>query len=71
MGQICKEICFIAEPVAERSKERVCDRSRSGIKGSNHIGGMDVFFLCRVVSGRSLYNGPIPLPEESYRLWSV
>ena len=26
---------------------------------------------CYVLSGRGLCDGPIPLPEESYRLWCV
>jgi hypothetical protein len=26
---------------------------------------------CRVLSGRGLCDGPIPRPEESYRLWCV
>jgi hypothetical protein len=30
-----------------------------------------VCFECCVLSGRDLYDGPIPRPEESYRLWSV
>jgi hypothetical protein len=34
---------------------------------------MDFFFSCTVfvLSGRGLCDGPIPRPEESYRLWSV
>jgi hypothetical protein len=34
---------------------------------------MDFFFFCTVfvLSGRGLCNGPIPRPEESYRLWCV
>ena len=32
---------------------------------------MSVSCECRVLSGRGLCDGPIPLPEESYRLWRV
>jgi hypothetical protein len=33
---------------------------------------MDVCVLCVfVLSGRGLCDGPIPRPEESYRLWCV
>ena len=35
-------------PVAERSKTRVCRRSRAGIAGSNPAGGMDVCVVCVV-----------------------
>jgi hypothetical protein len=44
-------------PVAEWSKERVCS--------------MDVCCECCVFSGRGLCDGPIPRPEESYRLCCV
>jgi hypothetical protein len=32
-----------------------------------------MFVCCTVfvLSGRGLYDGPIPRPEESYRLWCV
>jgi hypothetical protein len=41
--------------------------------GSNPTGGMDVCLLYSVcvLSGRGLCDGPIPRPEESYRLWFV
>ena len=39
--------------------------------GSNAAGGMDVCLGCCVLSGRNLYEGLIPRPEESYRLWCV
>ena len=32
---------------------------------------MSVSCECCVLSGRGLCDGPIPLPEESYRLWCV
>ena len=32
---------------------------------------MSVYCECFVLSGRILCDGPIPLPEESYRLWYV
>jgi hypothetical protein len=57
--------------VAERSKAWVCSRSPAGIAGSNTVGGMDVCCECCVLSGRGLYDGPIPRPEESYHLWCV
>jgi hypothetical protein len=59
-------------PVAERSKARVCGRSPAGIAGSNPAAGMDAV-CCKycVLSGRGLCDGPIPRPEESYRLWCV
>jgi hypothetical protein len=59
-------------PVAARSKAWVWDRALAGIVGSNLIGGMDVFLLwVFMLSGRSLCDGPIPCPEESYRLRCV
>jgi hypothetical protein len=57
-------------PVAERSKAKVCGRSLGGIAGWNPVQGMDVCFLL-VLSSRSICDGPIPRPEESYRLWCV
>ena len=56
-------------PVAERSKAWVCSRSPARIAGSNPTGGMFVCCDCCVLSGRGLCDGPIPRPEESYRLW--
>jgi hypothetical protein len=32
---------------------------------------MDVCCECCMLSGRGLYNGPIPGPEECHRLWCV
>ena len=57
--------------MADRSKAWVCNRSPAGIAGSNPAGGMDVCCECCVLSGRGLCDGPIPCPEESYRLWCV
>jgi hypothetical protein len=55
--------------VAELSKARVCSRSVAGIAGSNPAGDwMSVYCECCVLSGRGLCDGPIPHPEESYRL---
>ena len=55
--------------MAERSKAWVCSGSPARIAGSNPAGGMDVCCECCVLSGRVLCDGPIPRPEESYRLW--
>ena len=57
--------------VAERSKAWVCSRSPAGTAGSIPAGGMDVCCECRVLSSRGLCDGPIPRPQESYRLWCV
>jgi hypothetical protein len=57
-------------PVAERSKARVCSWSLAWIAGSNLAWAwMSVSCECWVVSDRCLCDGPIPRPEESYRLW--
>ena len=53
--------------MAERPKARVYDRLLAGIVGSNPAGGMK----CCVMSDTDLCDGPIPRPEESYRLWWV
>ena len=55
--------------MAERSKARVCGGSLAGITGLNSVGGMDVSVVSVVLSGRGLCGGPIPRPEESYRVW--
>ena len=60
-----KPIC-----VAELSKVRVCVRSLAGKAGLNPAGSV-VFFKCYMWSGRSPSDLPIPLPEESCRLWCV
>jgi hypothetical protein len=54
-------------PVAVRSKASVYGRSLAGIAGSNPTEGVSV----RLLSGRSLCDGPIPRPEASYRLCCV
>jgi len=49
-----------------------CSRSLAGSTGSNPIGAsMSVSCECCVLSGRSLYEGLITRPEESYRMWCV
>jgi hypothetical protein len=59
-------------PAAAPSKAYVCGRALAGIVGSDPTGGMDVCLLgVFMLSGRGLCNGPIPRPEESYRLWCV
>jgi len=56
--------------MAERSKAWVCDVSLAGIAGSNLIRATDMGLCeCCVLSGRGLCDGPIPLPETSYRMW--
>ena len=55
--------------MAARSKAWVCGRSPAGIAGSNAAGAwMFVCCECCVLSGRGEYDGPIPRPEESYRV---
>ena len=55
--------------MAARSKEWVCGRSLAGIAGSNPARGMDVCLMNVVVlSGTGLCKGPIPRPDESYRV---
>ena len=46
-------------PLVARSKAWVCDRSHSGIEGSNSVGRMDVYCECCVLSGRCLCDGLI------------
>jgi hypothetical protein len=57
--------------VAARSKTLVCGRSPAVIVVSNPTGGTGICLLCCVLSGRSLCDGLITHPEESYRLWCV
>jgi hypothetical protein len=66
-------LCECRSPVAARSKAWVCGRALAGIVDSNPSAGMDFFLSCTVfvLSGRGLCDGPIPRPEESYRLWCV
>jgi len=55
-------------PVAARSKTWVCGRSLAAIAGSNPTGGMNVCVLWVLCVVRSFCEGPIPRPEESYRV---
>jgi len=57
-------------PVAVRSKARVCGRSSAGITGSKPAEGLDAYDLTNVVycTDIALCGGPIPRPEESYRV---
>jgi hypothetical protein len=52
-------------PVSSRFEAWVCGLSLAGIAGSNPAGGTDVCLLW-VLSGRGLWDGPIPRPDESY-----
>jgi hypothetical protein len=52
-------------PVAARSKAWVCGLSLVGIVGSNPAGAWKSV-KCSVLSGRSLCEGLISCPEESY-----
>jgi len=58
-------------PAAVRSKAWVCGRSPAEIVDSNPTGGIDVCFLCCVLSNRGLCDWQITRPEESYRLWYI
>jgi hypothetical protein len=59
---------FSPNPVAERSNARVCGRSLPSIADSLSPGGMVACCEYCVFSGRGLWGGSIPRPEESYRL---
>jgi hypothetical protein len=54
--------------VAAKSKGWVYGRSFDRIACSNPASGMDVSCECCVLSGRGFCDGPIPRPEESYRI---
>ena len=55
-------------PVAARSKARICGHSLAGIAGSNPPRAwISASFECCVLSGGGLCDGPIARPEESYR----
>jgi hypothetical protein len=59
-------------PVAARSKAWVCGRALAGVVVSNPTGGMDVCLVqCLCCQVEFSATGPIPRPEESYRLWCV
>jgi hypothetical protein len=51
--------------VAASSKAWVCGCLLAGIVGSNPVVGMDVSFERCALSGRDLYDGLIPCPEDS------
>jgi hypothetical protein len=58
--------------LAARSKAWVSSRSLAGIVGSNPAGGRtDVCRECCASSDSCHCVGPIVLPEEYYRVWSV
>ena len=59
--------------MAARSKASVCGRLLAGTAGSNPTGGHGCLTVVSVVccAGRSLCDGLITHPEESYRLWCV
>jgi len=57
--------------VTARSQAWVWGRSPAGIASSTLAGGMDVFFLWLLLSGRGLCDGPIIHSGESYRAWRV
>jgi hypothetical protein len=57
----------------EPSKARVLRCSFAGIASLNNARSMEVLLLWVLyfLSGRSPCDGPIPRPEDSYRLWCV
>jgi hypothetical protein len=57
-------------PVAARSKALVCARSLAGVASSNPSRGAWISVSCEhyVLSGRSFCDGPIPHPEQPYRV---
>ena len=59
--------------MAARSKAYVCGHLIAEIVGSNPAGGLDMSGCCEccMSSDRSLCDGLIIRPEESYRLWCV
>jgi hypothetical protein len=57
-----------ADPVGRAAYGGVCGGSLAWMAGSNPAGGTDVCCECCVLSGRGLCDGPIPRPEESYRV---
>jgi hypothetical protein len=57
--------------LAACTKEWVGGHSLEGITGSNPAEDMDVSCECCVLSGTGLCDGPITLPEESYRVWRL
>ena len=58
-------------PVVAPFKSRVCDCSHAEIVYSNPTGAwISVFCEFYVLSGRGLCDGPIPRPDESYRVYA-
>jgi hypothetical protein len=57
--------------MAELSTARVCGRSLAGIAGSNPAERKDVCIVGVLCCEVEVCDGPIPRPEESYRLWCV
>ena len=62
---------YIQILLAACTKAWVGGRSLEGITVSNSAGDMDVSCECYVLLGTGLCDGPITLPEESYRVWCV
>ena len=60
-------------PNPTREQEVRIIHSLAGAAGSNPAGGVEVLSLvsvvCCVLTGTGLCTGPIPPPEESYRVW--
>jgi hypothetical protein len=61
---------MMADP-SGRAKAWVCGRALAGIVGSNPTGAWMFVLYSVCVSRRGLCDGPIPRPEEAYRLWCV
>jgi hypothetical protein len=58
--------------VAERSKARVYGLSLAGLRFRILLGAsISLSCECCLLSGGGPREGPIPRPEESYRLWCV
>ena len=61
-----------SHPIAAWSKSWIYRRSLAGIAGSNPAGvWLSVSCKCCVLSGRGLWDGPIPRLEDSYRLCEI
>jgi hypothetical protein len=66
------QIYFLLIPEAAWSKAWVFNRLLAGIAGTNPAEAwVSVSCECCVLSGRVLGYGPIPRPEEFYRMWCV
>ena len=66
-----KKSIFQPIPVAVLSKAWLCGRSLAGIAASNPAGCVGISWKCFLLSGRGLCDGPIPRPEDFYRVWCV